>query len=186
MAPTSKVETTEEVAAMSEVRAQAGRGLSGSERPLPIDPDLVPELSGAQRARRTIVTAVAVGGAAGALVRYGVATALPVHPGRFPWSTFIVNVSGSLAVGVLLVLLTERFPRARLARPLLATGFFGAYTTFSTYAVDTDNLLRGHDLWLAVAYLAGSLVAGLAAVVAGVALARAAIHLDRRLDEQLT
>jgi CrcB protein len=171
---------------MSEVRTQSARSRSGSERRLPIDPDLVPELSPARRARRTILVAVAVGGAAGALMRYGVATALPVQPGRFPWSTFAVNVSGSLAIGVLLVLLTERFPRARLARPLLATGFLGAYTTFSTFAVDTDNLLRAHDLWLGVAYLGGSLVAGLAAVVAGVALARAAIHLDRRLDEQLS
>ena len=122
--------------------------------------------------RPDVLAAVGVGGAAGATARYWLAQA--VHPGAggFPWATFWINVTGSFALGLLIVLLLERFPPTRYVRPLLGTGFLGGYTTFSTLAVEVDRLGR-HGHWeTAVGYGLASLVAGLAAVFAGIALAR--------------
>lgn len=158
---------------------------------LPIDPDLAPGASsaprrpGRRRAERTILAVIGVAGAAGALARYGISRLVPTPAGHFPWGTFWINVTGSLVIGFVLVLLAERFPRARLARPLVATGFLGAYTTFSTYMVDADLLVRSHDLATAATYLLASLFAGAAAVVAGMVGARLLVRLDHRLGEQL-
>jgi CrcB protein len=136
-------------------------------------------------AQRLVLLVVSLAGALGALARYGFSRLLPSPPGRFPWGTFWVNISGSFALGLVLVLLTERFPRARVARPLLATGFLGAYTTYSTYMVDADLLLRNHDLATAALYALGSLLAGGGAALAGMWLGRLLAALDRHLDEQL-
>jgi CrcB protein len=115
---------------------------------------------------------VAVGGSMGAVARYEVAQLLPVAPGAFPWATFWTNVSGSFALGFLLILSIELLPRNRYLRPFLATGFLGAYTTFSTFSVEDDELVKdGHDA-RAVAYALGSLSTGFAAVWAGMLLAR--------------
>ena len=141
--------------------------------------------SGRRRAERAVLALVAVAGAVGALARYGVALVVTAPAGHFPWGTFWINVSGSLAIGFVLVLLTERFPRARLARPLVATGFLGGYTTFSTYTVDADLLVRSHALATAALYAVASLLAGAVAVVAGMLAARLLVRLDRRLAEQL-
>jgi CrcB protein len=158
-----------------------------------IDPDLaglepatIPESGGRrQRPQRTIFLVVACAGMAGALTRYGVDRLIPVPSGHFPWSTFVINVTGSVVIGFVVVLVSERFPRARIARPLIATGFLGAYTTFSTYMADTDLLLRGHDLATATIYALSSLAAGVAAALIGVIAARLVIRVDHRLDEQL-
>ena len=117
--------------------------------------------------------AVAVGGAAGALARYGLALALPPVPGHFPLATFLTNVIGGLLIGVLIVLLTETFTAHPLLRPLLVTGVLGGFTTFSTYAVDTQHLLAAHAVGLALGYLFGTLVAALAATWLGILLTRA-------------
>lgn len=108
----------------------------------------------------------------GALGRAGVLVALPTQPGRFPWGTFWVNVSGSLVLGFLLVRLAERGPRAHLLRPLLGTGVLGAYTTFSTLTMESVLLVRDHHALTAAANIGLSLIAGLAAVLAGMVLAR--------------
>lgn len=109
---------------------------------------------------------VVLGGAFGTLSRFGVNEALPDGT-LFPWATFTVNVVGSFALGLLLaVLLTRRTP----LRLLLGTGFLGGFTTYSALAVETDTLLRGDHLVLGIAYAAASVVAGLAAALAGVAL----------------
>jgi CrcB protein len=136
-------------------------------------------------AQLTILVVVGCAGAVGALVRYAVSLAIPTPTGAFPWGTLVINLTGSFAIGFVLALLRERFPRGRLARPLVVTGFLGAYTTFSTYTVDTDLLLRRHDIVTAVGYALSSLVGGVVAVVTGLVLARAASRLEHRLDEQM-
>jgi CrcB protein len=108
--------------------------------------------------------AVAAGGTAGTLLRYGAVTALPVGPGRFPWVIAVVNVVGAAAAG----LASAGLPR-RL-RPLVASGFLGGFTTMSALAVDTDLLARGGHVDLAVAYAGASTAAGLAAAWLGVRL----------------
>jgi fluoride exporter len=90
----------------------------------------------------------------------------------FPWATFWTNVSGSLVLGFVLVLIIERFPPSRYARAFVATGFLGAYTTFSTFMVDTDLLVKDHHGGLAAVYVAASTVAGFAAVWVGMLLGR--------------
>lgn len=116
--------------------------------------------------------AVALGGALGAPARYGVAQLVHVAPHGFPWATFWTNASGSFALGLVLALVLERFPPSRYLRPFLATGFLGAYTTYSTYAVETVVLGKDGHAGTAVAYAGASLVAGFVAVWAGIVAAR--------------
>jgi CrcB protein len=115
---------------------------------------------------------IAVGGAMGALARYGIGLLLPTPPGRFPWGTFLINVSGCLLIGVLMVLVTDVFTARPLLRPFLGVGVLGGYTTFSTYANEIRGLLRPGTLPLAFGYLAGTLVGALLAVLLGMVLAR--------------
>jgi CrcB protein len=115
--------------------------------------------------------AIALGGAIGALARYGVGEAIPHRAGAFPWATFLINVSGCLLIGVLLVVITEARTVHPLSRPFLGTGVLGGFTTFSTFAVDTERLLGDHPL-TAVAYFFGTVVAALLAVQAGVIVTR--------------
>ncbi|MGH9011835.1 MAG: fluoride efflux transporter CrcB [Acidimicrobiia bacterium] len=155
---------------------------------LPVDPDLVAVEGGARTARHPparrgarrggrndprVLAAVSLGGALGAPARYGIAQLIDITPGTFPWGTFWINVSGSLAVGFVLVLVLERFPPTRYIRPFVATGFLGAYTTYSTFAVETDLLIKNGHWAVALAYAAASFAAGFLAVWAGIVLARA-------------
>ncbi|HKY75518.1 MAG TPA: fluoride efflux transporter CrcB [Acidimicrobiia bacterium] len=119
-----------------------------------------------------VVAAVALGGAMGAPARYGISLAVHITPGTFPWGTFWVNVSGSLALGFFLALVLRRFPTTRYLRPFVATGFLGSYTTYATFAVETDLLLRNGRPAVALAYVTGSLVAGVAAAWVGGRLGR--------------
>jgi fluoride exporter len=119
-----------------------------------------------------VVAVVAAGGALGTLARYLISVGLPTEPGRFPWATFLTNLSGTLLLGFVLTLVVERFPPTRYVRPFLATGFCGAYTTFSTFAVESDLLVRDGHTALAVAYLAASTAGGLIAVMAGILAGR--------------
>jgi len=116
-----------------------------------------------------VLAAIAAGGALGALARYGVAEALPTK--TFPWATFGVNVSGCLLIGALMVLITRRFPQAKLLRPFAGVGFLGGFTTFSTYVLDITNTIAAGRAEVAILYLAGTLIAAVAAVRAGMALA---------------
>ena len=153
---------------------------------LPIDPDLGFEsadstrrgtgLSGAGRARHLrILAAIAIGGFAGGLVRYGIGLAEPAPHGGFPAATFGINVAGSFILALLVVFVLEILPPTVYLRPLLGVGFCGALTTFSTWMVDTDRLLAaGHDA-AAVGDLFGSLAAGLAATSLGLTVGRAIV-----------
>ena len=126
------------------------------------------------RGRADVLAVVALGGMLGASARYGVAQWQPTRPGHFPWATFVTNLSGSFLLGLLLVLLLERFPPTRLVRPFLATGIIGAFTTMATYEVETALLIKdGH--WLTgVVYGVGSLTAGLVFAYAGISAGRLA------------
>lgn len=117
---------------------------------------------------------VAAGGGVGAPARYVLGELWPPGPTGLPWSTFAVNVTGSLALGFLLELLTRSGPdtgRRRRVRLLFGTGFLGTFTTYSSLAVEADLLAAHGELGSAVAYAVGSVVVGLVAVAAGVVLA---------------
>lgn len=116
---------------------------------------------------------MAVGGALGALARYGVGLALPRPAGGFPWGTFLVNALGCLLIGVLIVVITEWTSPHPLVRPFAVTGVLGGFTTFSTYAVDAHQLLLDGRLATAGAYLVGTLVTAVVATWLGMRLARA-------------
>jgi CrcB protein len=122
--------------------------------------------------RPDVLAAVGAGGALGACARYAIGLSYPQGTGGFPWATFAINVSGGLLLGALVVLLTERFPPSRYARPFLGTGVLGGYTTFSTYSVETVLLLRAGFVDRAVAYALASVVVALFAAWLGIALGR--------------
>jgi fluoride exporter len=119
------------------------------------------------------VAAISAGGALGALARYGVGLALPHGSGSFPLGTFLINVVGCLLIGALIVVITEWTQAHPLVRPFLVTGILGGFTTFSTYAVDSEQLLATGRVGTAAAYVVGTLAAAVAATWTGIRLARA-------------
>ena len=134
----------------------------------PVDSDV--EVPLPRHLRADVVACVAAGGALGALARWALAEVVPHDPARFPWSTFLANAVGCFLIGVLIVLVVERWSHRPLARPFLGTGVLGGFTTFSTYAVDTRGLLAAGQPALAASYLLGTLAVGLLAVVVGLRL----------------
>jgi len=121
-----------------------------------------------------LVVAVFVGGVAGALLRVGAERAFPAAAHGWPWTTFVVNIGGALALGVFATRLQERLPPSTLKRPLLGTGFCGALTTFSTLQVEVLQLARHGRPWVAAAYLGSSVVAGLVGLQLATAFTRRA------------
>ncbi len=117
---------------------------------------------------------VALGGALGASLRYltGVATLRLMGPG-FPWGTLTVNVLGSFAMGVLVVTLAH-LGGNRFA-PLLMTGLLGGFTTFSAFSLDAVALYERGEVALAGGYVAASVVLSLAALFAGLLVARSLV-----------
>jgi CrcB protein len=111
-----------------------------------------------------ILGVVALGGVIGSLARYGLAEAVPRGAAGFPWATFVTNVLGCFAIGVLLARLTPR--HHPLLRPFLGTGVLGGFTTFSTFAVDTEKLLHV-QMVVAFVYFFGTIAAALAAATIG-------------------
>jgi CrcB protein len=116
-----------------------------------------------------------VGGVAGALLRDAVAVEMPHAADGWPWSTLLVNISGCLLIGVLMVLVTERFRAHPLARPLLGIGVLGGYTTFSTYAVDAVVAADSGGIDVAVASIVATPLLALLAVTVGAATTRALV-----------
>jgi CrcB protein len=124
----------------------------------------------------SVLAAISAGGVAGALARYGLATAWPHPPHGFPWSTFVINVTGCFLIGAFMVIVTEVVTRKRLLRPFLGVGVLGGYTTFSTYVVDIQRAAGEGAALVALGYLALTLVGALLAVYAGTVLTRAAVR----------
>ena len=107
--------------------------------------------------------AAGLGGAVGALVRWGLTDAFPVSTGHFPWVVLVINVSGSaLLAAVPLLPVARRVPWVAV---FLGTGILGGYTTMSAASVDTFTLLDEGHPGLALAYSLGTLAAALAAVL---------------------
>jgi CrcB protein len=118
---------------------------------------------------------LSAGGVLGVNARYWLGAWITQRAGPgFPWATFAINVSGSLVIGALTVVLDRWLPHPN-ARLLLVAGFLGGYTTFSTFSLESVTLWERGQRMMAVAYVSGSVVAGLAAAVVGIALARAAV-----------
>jgi CrcB protein len=116
---------------------------------------------------------VGLGGFVGANARYFLGAWIAARlGGAFPAGTLLINVSGSLAIGVLLVLLVERLALDPAWRLLLVTGFLGGYTTFSAYTFEVVALLEAGDPAGAAWYVLGSNALGLGACFAGMLLAR--------------
>jgi CrcB protein len=140
---------------------------------LPTDPDVDLRMPWQRwelrRAPWAVLAVIAVGGVIGSWGRYALSLAWPDQPGGFPWATFVINVSGCLLIGVLMVLITEVWSAHRLLRPFLGVGVLGGYTTFSTYAVDVQRLVAAGAVRIGLLYLAGTLLAALVAVYLGIA-----------------
>jgi CrcB protein len=124
------------------------------------------------RTHGAVLGVIAVGGGLGALARYGMAQLLPTRAGHFPWGTFATNVLGCFLIGVLMVLVTEVWSAHRLVRPFLGVGVLGGFTTFSTYTNEIRGLLQPGTVGVALAYLAGTLICALLAVIVAVWLTR--------------
>lgn len=122
---------------------------------------------------RWVLVVIAAGGVIGAELRYGVGVLVGSDPRAFPWATLLVNVIGGFGIGVLMAML-ERAERPHpLVRPFVGVGVLGGFTTFSTYSTDTYRLIDVGRPELALGYLALTLIAALAATVAGTAVGSA-------------
>jgi CrcB protein len=117
---------------------------------------------------------VGLGGFVGANALYVLSTWVAERAGAtFPFGTLLINVTGSVAIGVILTLLTERLALDPAWRLLLVVGFLGGYTTFSSYTFEALDLVRRVDWLLALGYVGGSNLFGLLAAFAGVLVTRA-------------
>jgi len=123
-----------------------------------------------------VLAAISAGGVLGALARHRMSTAWPHDPAGFPWATWTVNVSGCFLIGVLMVLITSRWPDRRLIRPFLGVGLLGGYTTFSTSVVDVQQAVAHGAPGVALLYLGATVVGALVAVWAGTELTSAVVR----------
>lgn len=115
---------------------------------------------------------IAAGGAIGALLRYGISGfSFRLLGDAFPWGTLIVNMLGSFAIGLLWAT-AERMPFPPQLSAFLFIGVLGAFTTFSTYSLESFNLLREGEIRLGLTYMIGSNVLGLVVVLLGFVCAR--------------
>ena len=120
----------------------------------------------------TRVLSVAIGGAFGAVARYGLNLAFARTLAPFPFATFFINVTGSFLIGFLLVLFADKFTVGENLRVAVIIGFLGAYTTFSTFEMEIFGLLREREFTTAFLYLFSSVLTGFIGVCGGVWLAR--------------
>jgi len=126
------------------------------------------------RTDRRELAAIFAGGAAGAAVRVWVGLRLAGAADAWPWATFLINVTGSFLLGYLATRLQERLPQSTYRRPLMGTGFCGAYTTFSTMQVEILRIADAHRYGLAAGYAVASIAAGYIAVWLATGLVRRA------------
>lgn len=172
---------TPPLAAGSEPAVTAAEDRSVRDDAIPVDPDAGtgptprPDRPWAHR-RLDVLAVVAAGGAIGSVARYGISRAFPVEAGRFPTSTVAINMSGSFALGIVLVLLIERLAPTRYARAFLAVGVIGAFTTFSAFAVEAVQLAADHRPLIASEFVVVSVAGGLVAARLGIVAGRAIPH----------
>jgi len=122
------------------------------------------------------ILALSVGGVAGVNARYWLGVWINRWASsQFPWATFSINVSGAFAIGFLTALLARWSPHSHV-RLLILVGFLGGYTTFSTFAFESVTLWQRGESVFSLTYMAGSVLAGCAAVVLGVALAQGIVQ----------
>lgn len=135
--------------------------------------EAVEEQAGPRRMNDLVL--VAVGGCIGAVLRYVVEAAITRRTGAaLPWGTMIINVSGAFLLGALTALTVERQILPMWLRPALGVGLLGAYTTFSTLAVDAIVLTESGAVLRAAVYVVATNVAGVAAAALGFVVGRAA------------
>lgn len=119
------------------------------------------------------IISVAAGGSLGAVARYLInISPLSSVLGKFPLATFIVNISGSLMVGFLMVVFADKITVSENVRMAVIVGFLGAFTTFSTFEAEIYGLVRERSITMALGYLFLSVLAGFIGVVMGAALGR--------------
>ncbi len=119
------------------------------------------------------ILAVALGGAFGALARYGVgALSLLLLGVGFPWGTLIVNIVGSFLMGVMVTYFGVVLNPGRMLQIMLTTGFLGAFTTFSTFSLDVVTLYERGDMTVTAAYALASVILSIGALSAGMVLVR--------------
>lgn len=128
-----------------------------------------------------IFLAVALGAALGGVSRHYFSVSVQPRLGSFPWSTMIINVSGSLLLGFVMRYALATPSLSVAMRVLLTTGFCGGFTTFSTYSFETVTLLENGEYQRAGAYAFGSMLLALVATIAGFMLARGLITLRERI-----
>ena len=115
---------------------------------------------------------IAVGGALGSILRYWVGSTISGRMGtRFPYGTFVINITACVIIGFSLTFLARRVDLNPAWRFLIPVGFIGAYSTFSTYEWETLSTLRAGAFFLAALYAVSSLILGLAAVWGGAMIA---------------
>jgi len=116
---------------------------------------------------------IALGGALGALARYQLANAIQTRiPAGFPWGTFIVNITGCFVMGIAMTLLTDRLIVHPNWRYLVPIGFIGAYTTFSTFEMETFRAVSEGAWMVGGLNVVASVIVGYAALWLGIVLTR--------------
>lgn len=115
---------------------------------------------------------VALGGAVGACSRYAVYNLAAIMGFTSQLATFVVNVLGAMAIGVLFVVITERGVLQPYGQQLLSVGFLGAFTTYSSYSLDALRMLERGEAGIALLYLVGTMLGCLVAAWMGLSLAR--------------
>ena len=120
-----------------------------------------------------IIVIIAAGGAIGAVGRYAVTVGVGQWAGfGFPYGTMAVNILGSFLLGALVELMAFVWTPSEEIRVFLVVGVLGAFTTFSTFSLDTVSLLQRHELGLAALYVAGSVIVSVGGFLAGLSLLR--------------
>ena len=113
---------------------------------------------------RQELAAIFAGGAIGAVLRVWLSQHFAQATADWPWTIFVINITGSFALGYFGTRLQERLPQSTYRRPLLGTGLCGAYTTFSTMQVELVNMVDAHSYGLAAGYALATIGAGFTAI----------------------
>lgn len=136
----------------------------------PLDPDVGSSAAAARgRTEIDVLLVIAAGGALGSLGRWAVAQGVPHTAGQVAWSTVLVNVSGAIALGLLMAFVLDLWSERRLVRPFVGVGLLGGWTTFSTAMLDLHAMLEAGHAAAVLLYLGVTLVVGLAGCWVGLA-----------------